>query len=202
MFKSAIFLLLSFLIGGIPTGYILVKLKDHKDVRTLGSGNIGFTNVLRVSGIWAGIIVLLIDIGKAFFTVYIFSNIMTNIELYRLLFGLSVILGNLFSPYLKFKGGKGVATGLGVSIAISPYAVILAIIVFLLILFIFRYVSLGSMLAAFSFLIANTFFYFKFGDVYQLSFSIILFIAVIASHRENINRLIKGTENKIGTKKG
>ena len=127
---------------------------------------------------------------------------MTNIELYRLLFGLSVILGNLFSPYLKFKGGKGVATGLGVSIAISPYAVILAIIVFLLILFIFRYVSLGSMLAAFSFLIANTFFYFKFGDVYQLSFSIILFIAVIASHRENINRLIKGTENKIGTKKG
>ena len=201
MFESAGLLLISFLIGGIPTGYILVKLKEGKDIRTMGSGNIGFTNVLRISGPLLGVIVLIIDVGKAFLTVYLFSNLMSNIELFRLLFGLSVIFGNLFSPYLKFKGGKGVATGLGVAIAISPYAVIVALVFFLIVLFIWRYVSLGSMTAAFLFMISNIFLYLKFGDIYRLTFSILLFVAVILSHRENISRLLKGTENKIGKRK-
>ena len=201
MFKPVILFLIAFLIGGIPTGYIFVRLKEHKDIRTLGSGNIGFTNVLRASGLTAGLIVLIIDVGKAFLTVYFFSNMMGNVELYRLLFGLSVILGNLFSPYLKFKGGKGVATGLGVSIAISPYAIIIAVIIFLIVFFIFRYVSLGSISAAFIFMATNIFLYYKFGDIYTLIFSILLFIAVIVSHRENIKRLIRGTENKIGSRK-
>jgi len=201
MYQTIGLLILSFLIGGIPTGYIAVKLKEKKDIRTLGSGNIGFTNVLRVSGLWTSILVLIIDVVKAFLTIYFFSYLTNNLELYKFIFGILMIAGNLFSPYLKFKGGKGVATGLGVAIAISPFGVIVAVAAFLLVVLLTRYVSLASITAAFFFMVTNILLYIKSGNIYRLSFSIILIIAVILSHRENIKRLINGTENRIGKRK-
>ncbi len=201
MLKIIFFFIISFFIGGIPTGYIAVRLAEKKDIRKYGSGNIGFTNVFRVSGFKIASIVLVIDIAKAFLTTYYFASFAENFELFRLLFGLTVILGNIFSPYLKFKGGKGVATGLGVAIAVSPYGVVASLIVFLIVVFVFRYVSLGSLSAAFTFLISNIYLYLRFEDIYQLVFSIILFVSVVLTHRENIKRLISGTENKIGKRK-
>ncbi len=188
----------AFIIGGIPTGYLIVKIAKKKDIRNYGSGNIGFTNVFRVAGLKLAVFVLIIDVLKAFLTAYLFSFLTDNFELYRVLFGISVILGNIFSPFLGFKGGKGVATGLGVAIAISPFGVIAAILIFLIMLLIFKYVSVGSLSAAFIFMVTNIILYLNSKDIYRLTFSILLFLTVTFTHRENIKRLISGTENKIG----
>jgi len=197
--KTISILILSFLIGGIPTGYIVVKIFKKKDLRKSGSGNIGFSNVLRTSGIVLGIIVLIVDSGKAYFATYYFGRLFEPITFYRLLLGITVILGNIFNPFLKLKGGKGVAAGLGVSLAINPIALSISIIIFLIIFGIFRYMSLGSLLAAFTFLTCNTIFYLTDKvDIYSVIFSITLFIAIFLSHTSNIKRLIKGEENKIG----
>jgi len=197
--KIILLFIFSFLIGGIPTGYIIVKVFKKKDIRQFGSGNIGFANVLRTAGVLMGVVVLLIDTGKAYLATYYFSNFLEPVTLYRLIFGLTVILGNIFNPFLKFKGGKGVAAGLGVALTISPIGVIFSIIMFLIILMIFRYMSLGSITAVATFLICNIVFYFIGKvDIYAVIFSIILFISISLRHNSNIKRLIKGEENKIG----
>ncbi len=165
-------IILAFLIGSIPTGYLLNKYFGHGDIRKVGSGNIGATNVLRHSGKLLGLLTLLIDISKGFLGVYLIYNYIPGFGILALDFllyylpglgksewvsilGSSVVLGHIFSPWLKFKGGKGVATMLGVILFISMDAVtiemknIFFVTVFswLMIIFFTRYVVLGSVIS-------------------------------------------------------
>ena len=202
MIKFIPFLVLSYIIGGIPTGYLAVKIIQKKDIRNYGSGNIGFTNVLRTAGLVLGSLVLVIDTGKAFFTTYCFSNLFDTPALYRLLFGITLIIGNIFNPFLKFKGGKGVAAGFGVALAISPIPVIFSVAAFSIIILTFRYISLGSLTAASVFLISNILLHsYTEKNWWAIIFSVLLFIAIVYSHTSNIKRLLRGEENKIGKRK-
>lgn len=202
MIKFIPFLFLSYIIGGIPTGYLAVKITQKKDIRNCGSGNIGFTNVLRTAGPVLGSLVMVIDTGKAFFTAYCFSNLFETPSLYRLIFGITVIIGNIFNPFLKFKGGKGVAAGLGVALAISPVPVIFSVAAFSITILISRYISLGSLTAASVFLISNILYHSYAGkNWWAVIFSGLLFIVIVFSHTSNIKRLLRGEENKIGKRK-
>jgi len=200
-----IFVLISFLIGGIPFGYLYVKFRYKKDIRTMGSGNIGSTNVYRNFGKRDGAIVFIFDFLKGFLIVLI-SRFYYDISI-SMFFGIAAILGHVFSIYLKFKGGKGVATTLGVFIAIAPFISLISIIVWLIITKFTKYVSLASMIAIGSFPI------FIFISQYLGSnrllneynttvflTSAVIFLLVLFSHRTNIQRLIKGIEHKIGGK--
>jgi len=202
MLKESLLVVLSYLIGGVPTGYIIVKIIKKTDIRSIGSGNIGFANVLRAAGIGTGVAVLLIDAGKAIAVAYFFPLLFDAVEYRRLLFGAAAILGNVFSPYLGFKGGKGAATGLGVSVVCSPLSTVVSVLAFGITVFFSRYVSLGSLVGGFVFLAVNIYLYkIEYVDEYSLIFSALLFIVIFGSHRSNIVRLLQGKENKIGERK-
>jgi glycerol-3-phosphate acyltransferase PlsY len=200
--KAASLFVLSYLIGGIPTGYLLVMLVKRLDIRAYGSGNIGFTNVARSAGVLLGIVVLTIDAGKAFLAVRFFSTFFEQELIFKPIFGCAVIAGNILNPYLGFKGGKGVATGLGGCLAVSPVALLISLGVFGCVLALSRYVSLGSLSAAAAFLVANWILFGRgLGDLAALFFAGVVFAAVSARHVSNIGRLIRGEENKIGKRR-
>jgi len=195
-------LLLAFLIGGIPTGYIIVKLFRKRDIREYGSGNIGFSNVLRTEGIVLGACVLIIDAGKAFATSYFLSLHCSNIELFRVLTGVAVILGNIFTPFLRFRGGKGVGSALGVALAINPAGALFSLCGFIPVVVFTRYMSVGSLTAVTIYTISSIVMYkLAHQSVYRLVFAAILFFLVVVRHVSNIKRLILGEENKIGSGK-
>ena len=191
-------IILAFLIGSVPTGYLLNKYFGQGDIRKVGSGNIGATNVLRHSGKLLGLLTLLIDIGKGFLALewlYVYGGEETVSIL-----GSSVVLGHIFSPWLKFKGGKGVATMLGVILFISTYGAnieiknifFVTIFSWLMIIFFTRYVALGSVI---SLTIATiySFFYIK---------SLFLFFALMTllityKHKDNFERIKNNKEHKI-----
>ncbi len=187
-----LFFLYSYLFGGIPFGYILARIFKKIDIRECGSGNIGATNVIRVCGKGIGIPAFILDIAKGFFPAYIGATYVDiNIGISA---GLGAIVGHIFTPYLKGKGGKGVATGLGVFIALAPIPVSIAFGVFLIVLFASRYVSLASMSAAVVLPVAI-------GIIKRDSLSLVIFgvagcLLIIFTHRTNIKRLIKGEEHK------
>ncbi len=200
-----IIILVSYLIGGIPFGYVYIKLKYKKDIRTMGSGNIGSTNVYRNFGKRDGATVFIFDFLKGFLIVFI-SRFFFDISI-SMFFGIAAILGHVFSVYLKFKGGKGIATTLGVFIAIAPFISILSILVWVIITKFTKYVSLASMIAVGSFpvfiffsqYISKNLFLNEYNTTVFLT-SAVIFLLVLFSHRTNIERLIKGIENKIGGK--
>ncbi len=190
----------AFLAGGIPTGYLAVKLARNRDIREQGSGNIGSTNVFRTEGLLLGAVVLLLDAGKAFGATYFLATLFDQEELFRLLLGITVILGNVFTPFLRFRGGKGVGAGLGVSCAVNPFSALIAVACFAVVVRITRYVSLGSLTAAVVFSAGNFLFYLLGNrEVYGFLFSVILLLAIVLRHISNIKRLLHGEENKIGT---
>ena len=189
------FIILGWLIGGIPTGLLVVKIAKKQDIRDHGSGNIGFTNVLRTSGVLLGITVLVIDVAKAWAATYFLSAGLPS----RVVIAVPVILGNIFSPFLRFKGGKGVATGLGAAIAVSPLAVLFALGTFGAVVLLTRYVSAGSLSAALIFTLINVILWVRgTKDIYTLFFSLLLSVALFVRHISNIQRLLHGEENKIG----
>jgi glycerol-3-phosphate acyltransferase PlsY len=192
----------AFLIGGIPTGYIVVKILRRKDIRDFGSGNIGFSNVYRTEGLKLGAQVLIIDVLKSFLVTFFFARFLPNEYLFRFLLGITVITGNIFTPFLKFQGGKGVATALGVTLALNPYASLSALCAFLITVKLSRYISLGSLVAVSVYTLTSALFYvFADYDVFSLLFATLLFIAIVARHISNIKRLINGQENRIGSDK-
>jgi glycerol-3-phosphate acyltransferase PlsY len=192
--------LAAYLIGAIPTGYLLVKLVRKHDIRNAGSGNIGFSNVYRNEGILLGAIVLVIDVGKAFGVTQFFPSAFANEGLIRVLMAVAVILGNIFTPFLKFKGGKGVATTLGVSLAINPIAALCALAAFAVTVKLSHYMSLGSLVASLVYALASLLFHLFAGyDLFSLVFAIIIFIIILIRHISNIKRLIHGQENRIGS---
>ena len=137
----------AFLVGGIPTGFLVVRLMRKRDIREQGSGNIGFSNVYRSEGLLPSAIVLVVDVGKAFAATYFIALLFPHYSLFRLLIGITVILGNVFSPFLKFKGGKGVASALGVTLALNPFASLCALVAFIFAVKLSRYMSVGSLVA-------------------------------------------------------
>jgi len=189
----------AYLIGSIPTGIIVAKILGAPDPRTVGSGNIGATNVGRAGGKAAGIITLIGDVLKGFLIIllafYMFGNSPKEISIA----GLAVFLGHIFPVFLKFKGGKGVATALGVFLAIGPLQAAFALFLFIIIAVIFRYISIGSMIAAAS---VPVFFSFFTSSQQYIPLAAIIAVFIILKHLDNIKRLGQGTENKIGRKKG
>ena len=196
--------IIAYLIGSIPTGIVVAKILGAPDPRAVGSGNIGATNVGRAAGKAAGIITLIGDVLKGFLitllALYILgSSSEANSPLAISIVAFSVFLGHLFPVFLKFKGGKGVATTLGVFLAIGPFQAILALILFIIIVAIFKYVSVASMIAPVSIpLLLNL----SPATSPYVPLAVIISVLIILKHSDNIKRLIQGTENKIGREKG
>ena len=207
--------LVSFVIGSIPTGLIIGKLFFKKDIRTLGSKNIGATNVFRNFGKTAGITVLFLDALKGFIAVTFAARIFKLFAstpdwmfdaahpedfwaVISVLCGIAAITGHNWSVFLKFKGGKGVATSLGVFLALAPLEVELGALIFGLLLLLFRYVSVSSMVSAAG--VAVLVFVFD-RQLPVKVFSILAAAMILVRHKDNIKRLIAGTENKIWQKK-
>ena len=193
-------IILAFLIGSIPTGYLLNKYFGHGDIRKVGSGNIGATNVLRHSGKLLGFLTLLIDIGKGFLAVYLLFYLKL-IELVSFVWNdisiisSSVVLGHIFSPWLKFKGGKGVATMFGVILYLGTgYINIFLITIFswLVIVFFTRYVALGSII---SLMVATIYSFFYIPDLFL--FFILMTLLITYRHKDNFERIRNKTEHKI-----
>jgi len=200
---SVLVIAAAYLLGSIPTGYLVVKAKAKDDIRKTGSGGTGATNVSRKAGKAAGVLTLVLDAAKGAAAVLIARQFASNhfeVNWTVAAAGLAVILGHIFPVWLGFRGGKGVATGVGVFLALSPVAVLLAMIVFLPVVALTRYVSLGSILAAAAFPL----FLWLFGlsgrsemeRTPMLAVAIAGALLIIVKHHENISRLIKGNENK------
>ncbi len=200
--------LAAFICGSIPFGLVLVKLAGKGDVRAHGSGNIGATNVVRVGGKALGIVTLLLDILKGFLPVFLAKKLGVGSDLLALM-ALAAVLGHAFTPWLKFQGGKGVATALGVLLAVDVQLMIVPMGIFLFALWLTRYVSLGSILAAamVPVQLLRGAWAFSWGATMSRNMGPILpwlalAILVIWKHRENIKRLQDGTESKLwGAKK-
>ena len=191
---------LGFLMGSIPFGYLIVKFSEGRDIRGEGSGNIGAANVTRVVGRGAGLVTLALDAGKGWLAVWLTGLVTGGNTTWMAAVALAAILGHLFTPWLKFKGGKGVATGAGAFLAISPAAVGGAFVVWLLIVGIWRYVSLGSMAAAavlppltYAWILYST----EFAPPTLVSlFTTMAALLIIWKHRDNLRRIAAGTEAK------
>lgn len=141
-------LIAAYLIGGIPFGLIVVKLKSGTDIRESGSGNIGATNVLRTTGRGAGILTLLLDAAKGLFAVWLADTLTHGDILWMSFAALAVLLGHVFSPYLKFTGGKAVASFLGAFGYLTPVPILIVTLIFILVVVMTRYLSLGSISSA------------------------------------------------------
>lgn len=194
----------AYILGSVPTSYIMGKLIKGIDIRDFGSGNVGATNALRILGTKVGVFTLVIDIGKGFLAVNIARFIIHDpTDLILILTGLFAIIGHIFTVFLKFKGGKGVATSAGVFIALIPIPVALALFVFVFTVWLSKFVSLGSILAALTLFISELIMniWNSFTELEFLIFTFIISLFIIIRHKVNIKRLINGNENKISFKK-
>ena len=198
----------SYLLGSIPFGYILVRVFQGIDVRSIGSGNIGATNVARTGGKGLAIATLLLDTLKGWLPVFLVLTIPgipasgpAQLHTMATLAALCAVIGHMFPVWLGFKGGKGVATGLGVFLALAPKAVLIVLVLFVVIVALTRYVSLGSILAAAAFPAAlwwldrNSF------PAPALLMCVAVALLVIVRHHQNIGRLLAGTESRYGARK-
>lgn len=193
----------SYLLGSIPFGYLLVRFLRGEDVRLSGSGNIGATNVSRKSPA-LGVLTLALDAGKGAVAVALashFSPLGLNSHYLGLsLAALCAVLGHMFPVWLKFRGGKGVATGLGSFVMIAPRSVLVAAIVFLVVVLISRYVSLGS-IAGVTVFPVSAWLLREYGNApLALMLMSAASLIIVWKHRENIRRLLSGKENRFGSK--
>jgi glycerol-3-phosphate acyltransferase PlsY len=194
-----------YLLGSIPFGYLLVRFVRGEDVRRIGSGNIGATNVARKSPA-LGVLTLLLDSLKGLTAVLLAASLAgltaNGAEPYSAmsLAALSTVAGHIFPVWLRFRGGKGVATGLGAFIIIAPKAVLIAAAIFLVLVAAFRYVSLGSVVAVAMFP-SLAWSLHEYGNVWSaLAFMTLASLLIVLKHRANIVRLLTGTENRLGRK--
>ena len=197
----------AYFLGSIPVGYLLVRIFRRQDIRSVGSGNIGATNVLRFGGIGLGIVTFLLDVLKGCAAVWLGGArgawLMPAIAMRdaQALAALFAVLGHMFTCWLHFHGGKGVATAFGVFLVASPWAALAAIGVFAVVFALSRYVSVGSIVAAFSFMVFAWFF--PPGPHPPVFYAVECFIAllIVVKHHQNIRRLFNGTEARFGAKK-
>ena len=199
--------IICYLIGSIPFGLILTKLFDNNDLRNIGSGNIGATNVLRTGNKTLALLTLILDLSKSFIPLFIFfklyphpiTNNFFNLIIVDkifliLVFGYFFVLGHCFPIWLKFKGGKGIATSLGVILSIDFFIGLCLLTIWILVFLIFKISSLSALISSTSFPILI---FFKYEKVNLLYLSILLTIFVFFTHRTNIIRLLKKEEKKI-----
>ena len=191
-----LFSLLAYLVGAVPTGYLIFLLSEGKDIRKFGSRSTGATNVLRLKGWRYAVPVLLFDLLKGFLPVFL-AQILFHDLLITYICAFLVVLGHCFPVYIKFRGGKGVATTLGAFLAISPLTCAAGLVFFLAVILLTRYVSLGSLLATLSLVPASVLII---GGRDVLILAIGVFLVVALRHMGNIRRLIKGEERKLGHK--
>jgi glycerol-3-phosphate acyltransferase PlsY len=207
VFAILLIVIAAYLLGSIPTGYLLMRLFRHEDIRQAGSGNIGATNVLRSGGKGLGAATFLLDVLKGCSAVwlggFLGALLMPQSSRYdtQALAALIAVLGHVFPIWLGFRGGKGVSTGFGVFLAATPLAALAAISVFIVILAISRYVSLASIIGAASYplfawlLVKGT------RPPFFIAVEIAVALLIIVWHHQNIRRLIAGTEARLGAKK-
>ncbi len=202
MVMTLALILAAYLVGGIPSGLIIARLAGIEDIRRVGSGNIGATNVCRVAGFRVGVWVYLVDIAKGVLPVLVARLILPiwwPSDIFLMLVALAAIIGHVFPVYLGFRGGKGVNTALGAMVVLMPWAVLICLGVFLVLVGLFRYVSLGSVCAALAFPLTLAVQRYVFEqtvpDVY-FYFGILLAVLVLFTHRSNIRRLFAGTESR------
>jgi glycerol-3-phosphate acyltransferase PlsY len=192
---------LGYVLGSIPFGYLLVRARSGRDVRAIGSGNIGATNVARTAGLSTGVATLVLDSAKGLFAVWLAgqgSGGNIRIMMYA---GLAAILGHVFPVWLKFSGGKGVATALGVFLMISWSAVAAAVAIFAIVVLFWRYVSLGSISAAAALPLLVYLLYAP-GHAPPTAVTagtLLSSVLIIVKHRKNIERLLSGTEPRFDT---
>jgi acyl phosphate:glycerol-3-phosphate acyltransferase len=207
----------AYLLGSIPTGYLVAKAKGI-DIRKTGSGNIGATNAMRVLGKPAGIFVLLMDALKGYVAcwvgLFIYANFSPNTEIHSfddlsklfnqmetcvVISGVFAVLGHNYTCWLKFKGGKGIATTAGVYLALAPWAVLIALVVFILAVLLTKYVSVGSIAAAIA--LPATVWIMSPDNLLLCIVTTALGALAVWKHKSNIQRLMAGTENRLGQKK-
>jgi glycerol-3-phosphate acyltransferase PlsY len=191
-----LFALLSYLFGSFPTGYILYYLSEKKDIRGYGSQSIGATNMFRLKGWIFAIPVIFVDILKGFLPVFVALKLFPD-KRFALLCGFLAVLGHCFPLYIKLKGGKGVATSIGVYLVLAFKPLLIGIVVFLIVIALTRYVSLGSIMAMLSLPLSI---YFIQGNQEAAILSIAIFLLIVIRHGGNIRRLVDGNERKLGKK--
>jgi glycerol-3-phosphate acyltransferase PlsY len=199
-------LIAAYLLGSIPTSVWVGKVFYKIDIRQHGSGNAGGTNTVRILGWKAGIPVIFFDVFKGWAAVIILPDFFPSTNLFsvdylNLAFGLAAVIGHVYPIYVGFKGGKGVGTLAGVGMALFPWAILAALGIFLVVVFITRYVSLGSIIAAFSFPLFLIF-VFQETSIPLISLGVFAALFVLFTHRKNISRLINGEESKFAVKRG
>lgn len=188
----------AYLLGSIPFGYLLVKWVKGVDVRTQGSGNIGMTNVWRVAGAKWGILTLVLDIAKGALAVSLARHFDPNVDLILVLSGLLALLGNVFSIFLSFKGGKGIGVSVGVFFSLLWLPSLAGLVAFLIALAIGRMISVGSLLGAMTMAILTLWIH---GFDWYSGLALFAAVMIWWTHRQNIQRILNGTESKIGKKK-
>lgn len=190
--------ILSYLLGSISISYLLGKVVANIDIREHGSGNAGTTNAVRVLGKRIGLLTFLFDFLKGFLPMMLSALFLDNTM--AVLVGICAVLGHNFPIFLKFKGGKGVATSFGVLMAVVPLLAFVAILIFIFLVLLIKYVSVGSVVASSFVGFYCIFMYFCIKDIRYL-FILFLVLLLVIRHKSNIQRLIRGEENKISFKK-
>jgi glycerol-3-phosphate acyltransferase PlsY len=191
-----LYVVCSYLLGSIPFGYLIFYFSEGKDIRTMGSGNIGATNVLRSKGKLAGLATLALDILKGALPI-VYGRIHFDLPWVILLGGLAVLLGHVFPVFLKFRGGKGVAALVGIFLVFHPPSLLVFLAAFFAALWLTRYVSLGSLLGT-----TALFFSILFTQVAEASMvAFVMLLLIVFRHRANIARLLDGSEHKFAFRK-
>jgi len=199
-------MVIGYLVGAIPTGVITGKLTRGIDVREHGSGSMGMTNVIRTVGAKAGLIVLVVDVLKGAGVVALawavfYSAHHDMVHWGQMAGGVAAVIGHIWPIYIGFRGGKGIATASGAIMVLSWQVGLICFAVFLLVVLAFRYISLGSIVAAIALVVSMAVFFIWYsGPAAYLAFSLTVAPVVIFRHRGNIKRLLAGTESKIGQK--
>ena len=208
MLTVLVVIIFSYFLGSIPSAIIISRVFKGIDIRDYGSKNPGFTNVYRVLGVLPAIIVLIMDIGKGVSAVLLvtqisFGPVTLNLVSLKILAGILVILGHVFPIFAGFKGGKGIATALGALFSLIPLETALALVIFIAIVMITRYISFGSLSAAsfiFLALLFERYYLKKSVPMELLGMIFFLLVFIFYTHRTNIKRLLNGTESKFGQK--
>ncbi len=203
--RPVLVILISYLLGSIPFGYLIVRAKEGSDIRQTGSGGTGATNVSRRAGKAAGVLTLLLDALKGatavLFAMWVFHRFEDTVSSWWIAAAaIAVLLGHIFPVWLRFRGGKGVATGVGVFLVLAPAAVAIALLIFIGIVSLTRYVSLGSIVAALAIplliWLQHVFVRPFEAPVALLAAALLGALLIVFAHRENIARLVQGRESK------
>jgi glycerol-3-phosphate acyltransferase PlsY len=199
MTREALALAASYLLGAIPTSYLAARLLRGIDLRKVGSGNLGATNLYRTLGARFAIPVGLFDMAKGAIPVMVLAPLASGSRYFAMLCGIVAVAGHVFSVFVRFRGGKGVATASGVMLGLTPWAVLVSLVIWLLVVRVSGYVSLGSMIAALALPVAAWLLHPGQRDLIWIQ--VLVALAIVWLHRANIQRLLAGTENRFGHKR-